>query len=210
MPGPRTLLTLLFISLVNAPSAVSAASWSSQLEPPRWSLEVTGGGSLPTGVFDADFGYLAGGSASYIFNETFDLGLDMSYSKNSHPCELSHGPRCSKADFSTIGAGPLARFHFPHDRTVDPFLQLGAGPYVVVDQFVLDDPVTGRSSDESQTTSVQFGTKVGLGVLYQTSGQLSLGLVANYSYVVADPKGLVGASSAQYFGVALTAQFALR
>lgn len=202
----RKLLTVAMmvgLAVVGLASMAGAAGWS---------IDVTGGASVPTGDFgdknliDAQTGFQIGGGADYMLNDSWALGVDGSWNKNKHGAEgktftfVGFTEQIDKAEFTTIQFGAHGKYMFPmKESPLSPYAVLGVGAFKTnYKEEGTDTPGGAYSIDAKGDTKV--GGKLGLGGSWKANEMWGIGVEADYNFISMD-KDKDGVSSLQYMGL---------
>jgi len=188
----------------------------------RWTLGAQGGVALPSGDFGdvMESGFDGGIFTDYWANEQFAVGIEIAGNFHTAKDEyndainalfeavlLLSGATTANADLeakaSVLRFGVRGTLAVPTSGPVDPFVQAGVGFYRL--NIKLEGPVTADGVtvdvDESEDDT-KLGLNGAVGVLFETSPSLSVGVQAQIHHVFTED------DATQYFTVGAVARFA--
>lgn len=153
-------------------------------------LGVPGGSFSDKDKFNAASGVHLGGSFDYRVANRIALGADASYLGNQRSDVDLPGFVASLTDeYTTIQVGLHARIFLLKDTSpVSLWGLLGAGGYSLKEKWTVTyNNGAPPSSDEGKDkTGMRPGAKAGLGVDFKAMKRLSVGLAADFNYVLLD------------------------
>lgn len=188
-----SLALVAVVAILLAAPSVDAAG--------NWTIGVNGGVSKPTGDFGQEHkvGPLAGIDICMHVNDRFAVGVEGSWTQNSHKDEgvvedLGFGDTytLNEDTIIDISGGVHGKYVFPVGTgKVAPYGLLGLGFYNVKENYTETLFLGGTTfvhTDESDgvKSETRFGGKVGAGAVYQATEQVGISLQAEYDIVTID------------------------
>jgi len=187
-----------------------------------WTISLNGGLGIPTGDFkdslEAKSGPQFALDICYHLSDLFAVGVDGGMNQNKHGFEgdvedLGGGATLTadKDKFIAWHAGVHGKYMIPMQGKVHPYGVLGVGIYNLKEdyEYTFNDGAGTivTFTDEADEAAGNFeqpgsrlGGRIGLGAMYQATGQVGVGIEADYNMITMD-KDKFDVSSLQYLTV---------
>lgn len=192
------------------------ASFGSMAHAGGWMVGAHAGASIPTGDFadenkgNADTGWQFGGDLDYTLSNTWRLGLDGNWNKNSSGFEGTTVPGVGTYDEANINQwnlGAHANYMIPTSGSFHPYGLVGLGLYNPTAHTKITSGGVSTENDIDQGS--RFGGKVGLGGDWSMNQTMSVGAEAAYNMVSLD-EAKSSFSSMQYVGLQVGIKYNLQ
>ncbi|MBI1795522.1 MAG: outer membrane beta-barrel protein [Candidatus Eisenbacteria bacterium] len=199
-----TLLSVLASLALLAPMAHAA----------KGDVKITlgGGAGIPMGDFSkkvadggagGSLGFTSGLAVDYMVTSAVAIGVDGNYTSNNLNSDerdlVRTGPPADPTfdvKYTQIGGGAHVKYWFPMTGSkLAPYVVGGAGVTSIKGKITSNDPTLA-----GETSKSKFGGHGGLGVSYQASEMVGVGVEATYHFISTD-KADFGTSSIQWVGV---------